>query len=147
MLEESLKDDCEVGDRLDAVRAASNLLFAATESKDGFCRDALLSSGREEDGFVLELEEVDGFEETVVDDGFDDVVDDAGLSDPDEFSFGMRPLGAITFVLDAPDLLAPAVGGTFPAFIASYCANLICRSFSERRASFRIRSRIFFCSR
>lgn len=144
MLEESLEEDCAVllaGGFLDAVSADSSLLLPGTAVVDGegFCRELRFSSGREEDGGLeLELAEV----------GFGGAAD--GFSDPveDEFSFGMRPFGAITFVLVDPGLLALVdAGGIFPAFIASYCASLICRSFSERRGSFRIRSRIFFCSR
>lgn len=141
MLEESLEEDGAVllllGGFLDAVRADSSLLLPGTDSDgEGFCKELRFSSGREEDG-GLELELAEG--------GFEGAAE--SLSDPlvDEFSFGIRPFGAITFVLLGPDLLA--AGGIFPAFIASYCANLICRSFSERRESFRIRSRTFFCSR
>lgn len=141
MLDGSLEaeEDCALlGGFLDAVRAASSLLLADAASTEVFCGNVRFSSGREEEeGLELELDDV----------GFGGAVDGFSEDPADEFSFGIRPFGVITFVLVGPDLLAPADGGTFPALIASYCASLICRSFSERRGSFRIRSRILFCSR
>lgn len=128
------------GGFLAAMRAASSLLFDDDGSEVGFWSDGgRFSSGREVGGFelvllgvVLELVGLVGGAE--------------GFADVDEFSLGILPLGAIT--LGVAGLLAPADGGgALPALNASYCASLICLSFSDRHGSFRIRSRIFFCSR
>lgn len=129
------------GGFLAAIRAASSLLFDGDGSEVGFWSDkGRFSSGREA-GFELVLLGVVMVEEGV---GFDGAGE--GFPEADEFSLGILPFGAITFVVVGPGLVALGAGGALPALNASYWASFICFSFSDRRGSCRIRSRIFFCS-